>query len=77
MQIETAHEQPWTTQEAAAFLRIHPRTLTRMAVDGLVPAFRIGSHWRFLPCDIDAWMKAQVSCQSSSTLSAATRKENF
>lgn len=69
------HERPWTTEEAADFLQIHPRTVTRLAVEGVLPAFRIGTHWRFIPSAIDAWMRAQVCSHSSSTLSAATRKE--
>jgi len=53
-------EQPWTAEEAAKFLRIHPRTVTRMARVGQLPAFRIGTHWRFLPSDLDSWMRSQV-----------------
>ena len=68
-------EAPWTTDEAAKFLKIHPRTVTRMAFLGEIPAFRIGTHWRFRPSDVDSWMRQRVSSQSSSTLSAATRKE--
>ena len=70
-----SHEQPWTTEEAAAFLRIHPRTLTRLAAQGEIPAFRIGKHWRFRPSDVDAWMRRKVTSLPSSTLSVATRKE--
>lgn len=55
---------PWTTEETASFLQIHPRTLTRMAVLGEIPAFRIGKHWRFRPEDVDSWMRARVSSHS-------------
>ena len=55
-------ESPWTTEEAAKFLKIHPRTVTRMALLGEVPAFRIGSHWRFRPSDLDSWMQSKVEC---------------
>lgn len=68
------HPKPWTTEEAAGFLRVHPRTLTRMAKRGEIPAFRIGAHWRFLQKDIDEWIKRRVTFQQSSILSAATRK---
>jgi excisionase family DNA binding protein len=54
-------EKPWTTEEAAKFLQVHPRTVTRMAVLGELPAFRIGSHWRFIPSDIESWMRRRVS----------------
>ena len=54
-------DQPWTTEEAASFLKIHPRTLTRLAQLGEIPAFRIGVHWRFRPLDVDTWMQSKVS----------------
>jgi excisionase family DNA binding protein len=61
---ETGLVKPWTAQEAADFLKIHPRTLTRMAVAGEIPAFRIGKHWRFVPQDVDTWMKSRVTFQA-------------
>jgi len=57
-----APERPWTAQNAADFLQIHVRTVTRMAKNGELPAFRIGTHWRFRPSDLDAWMRSRVSC---------------
>ncbi len=55
-------DSPWTTGEVARFLKIHPRTVTRLAQIGELPAFRIGTHWRFRPSDVDAWMRSKVSC---------------
>jgi len=40
-------ERVLNTEEAAALLQIHPKTLQRMAREGTVPAFRIGDLWRF------------------------------
>ncbi|MCU1309807.1 MAG: helix-turn-helix protein [Candidatus Angelobacter sp.] len=57
-------DKPWTTEQAADFLSIHPRTVTRMAVMGEIPAFRIGTHWRFRPIDVDSWMKQRVSSRA-------------
>ena len=56
--------RPWTTAEAAAYLQVHQRTITRMAKGGEIPAFRIGSHWRFRPADLDSWMQSKVQCAS-------------
>jgi excisionase family DNA binding protein len=56
-----AVEQPWTSSEAANFLKIHPRTVNRMAKTGELPAFRIGTHWRFLPSELDIWMRSKLS----------------
>jgi len=40
-------ERVLNTEEAAALLQIHPKTLQKMPREGIVPAFRIGDLWRF------------------------------
>lgn len=63
------------TEEAAGYLRIHPRTLTRMARDGEIPGLQIGRHWRFRRGDLDAWVDSKVSSAAKlKALSAATEK---
>ena len=42
-----AFEKVLNTDEVAVLLQIHPKTLQRMARQGIVPAFRIGDLWRF------------------------------
>lgn len=42
-----------TAEEAAAVLRVAPRTLIQWAVAGRVPAAKTpGGHWRFLAADL-------------------------
>ncbi len=48
------------TDEAAALLQIHPKTLQRMARQGRVPAFRIGDLWRFRASALDEWLRSRV-----------------
>ena len=48
------------SDEAAAFLKIHPKTLQRMARQGRVPAFRIGDLWRFRASELDAWLASTM-----------------
>ena len=43
------------TSEAAAYLRLHPRTLERKARKGLVPAAKTGRKWLFRKADLDKW----------------------
>lgn len=38
-----------TPAEAAERLRLHPKTVVRMARDGRLPATKIGTGWRFDP----------------------------
>ncbi len=44
----------------AALLGVHQNTVLKLARSGSLPAFRLGRHWRFRRCDIDAWLKSKV-----------------
>ena len=46
-----------TIQEAANFLRCHPRTLQKMAIRGEIPAKKVGSLWRFSRERLHEWMR--------------------
>lgn len=50
-----------SSNEAASLLKVHPKTLQKMARDGRIPALRIGDLWRFRASDLDEWVKAQLS----------------
>jgi excisionase family DNA binding protein len=54
----------WNSCEAAQYLRIHPRTLTRMARRGEIPSIQIGRLWRFRRLDLDDWLTRKVSSVS-------------
>jgi excisionase family DNA binding protein len=69
MATATNFEPLLTATEAAALLKIHPKTLQRMARRGRIPARRIGDLWRFRASELDAWLKSEVfsdrhSCRS-------------
>jgi len=51
----------WTARQAAAFLQVHERTVIRRAAAGEIPAFRIGSCWRFVPEELHRWAREQSS----------------
>ena len=59
-----ATAEVWNAQEAAAYLRIHPRTLTRMARRHEVPSIQIGRLWRFRRSDLDEWLTSKVNSVS-------------
>lgn len=40
------------TDEAAAMLGVHPKTLQRLARSGRITAYRVGKLWRFQACDL-------------------------
>ena len=53
-------ERPLTCEEAAAFVRVHPRTVKRMARAGKVPGhFRFG-RWYFYTSELDCWMRMEL-----------------
>lgn len=64
-EIEEAYIVP---EEAASFLRLSAKTLTRLARQGLVPAHPIGDgrrrRWRFLKSELDFWMHARLNSKS-------------
>ena len=47
--------------EAAKLLRIHPRTLQRMARKGEIPAMQIGKLWRFSPSALLVWEQEKLA----------------
>jgi excisionase family DNA binding protein len=53
-------ERPLTCEEAATFVRVHPRTVKRMARAGKVPGhFRFG-RWYFYASELDCWMRMEL-----------------
>lgn len=44
-----------TLDEVASYLRVHTSTVYRMAKSHSIPAFKIGSDWRFNRESIDQW----------------------
>ena len=45
--------------EAAALLRIHPKTLQKMARRGVIHGRHIGKCWRFRVSDLNEWLLSQ------------------
>ena len=48
--------QVMTSVEAADYLKMHVKTICRLAKDGKIPARKVGSEWRFLRTVLDAWL---------------------
>jgi excisionase family DNA binding protein len=44
-----------TTQNVAEYLHVHPSTIYRLLKKNQLPAFRVGSDWRFDREEIDRW----------------------
>jgi excisionase family DNA binding protein len=46
-----------TVSMVARYLRCHPATIYRLLKLGQIPAFKIGSDWRFQKSVIERWVK--------------------
>ena len=46
---------------AAQLLKIHRKTLERLALRGAVPAHKIGKFWRFRASELDGWVRSRVN----------------
>jgi excisionase family DNA binding protein len=49
------------SMEAAQLLRIHPKTLQRMARKGEIPAMQIGKLWRFSASALLSWEEEKLA----------------
>ena len=48
--------QVMTSNEAADYLKMHVKTVCRLAKEGKIPAKKVGSEWRFLRSVLDSWL---------------------
>jgi excisionase family DNA binding protein len=59
---ETSHHagaiSVMTVREVSAYLRVHPSTVYRLLKHNQIPAFHVGSDWRFNIEEIDRWRLA-------------------
>jgi len=50
-----------TSDEVAQYLHVHRTTIYKLAKRNKIPAFKIGTDWRFNREAIDEWSKDQAS----------------
>lgn len=49
-----------TAKEVADYLNIHPLTVHKYARQGKIPAFKIGTDWRFHKKYIEKWIQEKL-----------------
>ncbi len=54
------HKEILTTKDVAEYLNIHPLTVHRYAREGKIPAFKIGTDWRFHKKYLEKWIKQKL-----------------
>ncbi len=52
---DTVAQRVMTVQDVSNYLRVHPSTVYRLLKRNELPAFRVGSDWRFNVEAIDLW----------------------
>lgn len=54
-------EQLLDSDEAAALLKIHPKTLQKMARNGEIAGVQIGKLWRFRATVLNDWLEQKMA----------------
>ncbi len=49
----------FTPHDVARMLRIHSFTVTRLAREGKLPAFKVGGMWRFRKDQFEKWVESR------------------
>jgi excisionase family DNA binding protein len=52
-------------EEVAQYLHVHPTTVYRLLKNRSIPAFKVGSEWRFSRDSIERWMDKLEEDESS------------
>jgi len=63
-----------TLEEVAGYLRVHPSTIYRLLKKKQLPAFKVGSDWRFNLESIDRWRAEAESGRSGFDLNGIDGK---
>jgi excisionase family DNA binding protein len=61
-----------TLPEVADYLRVHPSTIYRLLKQQRIPAFKMGSDWRFNQESIDHW---RIGSEADAKPAQITRSE--
>ena len=62
--VSAAHGLPeplLDSDEAASIMKIHPKTLQKLARKGIVRGVHIGKLWRFRASEIEQWIDRQLA----------------
>ena len=58
---ELTFEQLLDSDEAAALLKIHPKTLQKMARNGVITGVQVGRLWRFRASVLNDWLEHKMA----------------
>ena len=58
---ELSFEQLLDSDEAASLLKIHPKTLQKMARNGEITGVQVGRLWRFRASVLNKWLEHKMA----------------
>lgn len=58
---DPSFERLLDSEEAASLLKIHPKTLQKMARNGEIVGVQIGKLWRFRASVLNAWLQQKMA----------------
>ena len=61
--LHPVREAPVSSEDAARFLMMHPKTVLRKAREGTLPAQPVGKdrkRWHFYLTELDGWLRSQA-----------------
>jgi len=53
-----------TVKEVAQYLRVNEYTVYRLVAQKKIPAYKVGSQWRFKRTVLDDWLKKQLNLRA-------------
>jgi len=62
-----------TPNDLSKILKLHPFTVTRLAREGKIPAFKVGGVWRFRKDQFEQWINRQTKKKDKVTQGAVRR----
>jgi excisionase family DNA binding protein len=65
------------TAEVGRILRVHPRTIARLAKEKKLPGFRVGNQWRFRRSAIEEYIRRQEQEAEAPPEQHHAAKENY
>jgi len=57
---QSSKSELMTAEETCRYLKITQRTLYRYLRSRRIPAFKLGSQWRFVRSDLEQWIRERV-----------------
>jgi len=55
----------WTVKEVAEFLKVNVVTVYKLIREDGLPAFRVGSEWRFVRESVEEWVRRKEALMMS------------